>query len=203
MACARSGFCPCITASTCTQAWPPTTAVPAPPQVSDREWLATQPGTAERLAKAQGMLAAGQGEEVCFRALDIDGAAMTARRWNALAAVGGDDDYFSSDLTEAELRVRGWVKRGGGGISICTTATLATGSWHWKDMQVRSAGNAHSMAQRSVLMWPDRRTSMLPWPAYQRCCCCRGQTSMCHLEWTTWGWAGGCRQPWGPRRGCR
>lgn len=49
--------------------------------VSDREWLASQPGTAERLAKAEGMMAAGQGEEVCYRAFDIDGTAVTARRW--------------------------------------------------------------------------------------------------------------------------
>ncbi len=77
------------------------------PQVSDREWLATQPSTTAHLAQAAEMLAAGQGEEVCFCAHDIDGAAITARRWQALAGLGGDDDYFSSDLTDVQLKV-GW-----------------------------------------------------------------------------------------------
>lgn len=76
-------------------------------QVSDREWLATQPDTAARLAKAQEMVAAGRGEEVCFRADDIDGAAITARRWASLAGVGGDDDMFSSDLSDQQCQVRG------------------------------------------------------------------------------------------------
>ena len=76
-------------------------------QVSDREWLATQPDTAARLTKAADMIQAGQGEDTCFRAHDIDGAAVTARRWQALAAESGDDDYFSSDLSDDQLKVRG------------------------------------------------------------------------------------------------
>lgn len=74
-------------------------------QVSDREWLATQPGTRERLHSAEAMLAAGRGEEVCFRATDIDGAPVCARRWASLAAAGGDDDMFSADLSDRELQV--------------------------------------------------------------------------------------------------
>ena len=72
--------------------------------VSDREWLATQPDTAERLRRAEAMVAAGEGEEVCFRAVDIDGAAVSARRFYSLAGRGGDDDMFSSDFSDAELR---------------------------------------------------------------------------------------------------
>ena len=37
---------------------------------------------------------------------DDEGTAITARRWLSLAAVGGDDDMFSSDFTAAELQVR-------------------------------------------------------------------------------------------------
>ena len=77
-------------------------------QVSDREWLATQPETAALLSKAADMIQADQGEEACFRAHDVDGAAVTARRWQALAAEGGDDDYFSSDLGDDQLKVRNW-----------------------------------------------------------------------------------------------
>ena len=72
--------------------------------VSDREWLATQPDTVGRLQRAEAMVAAGQGEEVCFRAVDIDGAAMSARRFCSLAGRGGDDDMFSSDFSDAQLQ---------------------------------------------------------------------------------------------------
>ena len=71
--------------------------------VSDAEWLATQPDTAARVAAARELAAAGRGEEVAFRAWDVDGAPMTARRWLSLACPGGDDDMFSSSLTDAQL----------------------------------------------------------------------------------------------------
>lgn len=71
--------------------------------VSDPEWLATQAGTEERIATAQQMVEEGRGEEVAFRATDIDGAAMTARRWLSLAAPAGDDDMFSTHLSTAQL----------------------------------------------------------------------------------------------------
>ena len=73
--------------------------------VSDREWLATQPGTAAGLVAAEALRARGQAEEVAFRASAMDGAAVCARRWHALAAKGGDDDMFSSDLSDLELQV--------------------------------------------------------------------------------------------------
>jgi hypothetical protein len=49
------------------------------------------------------MEAEGRAEEVAFRATDVDGAAMTARRWLSLAEPGGDDDMFSSGLGDARL----------------------------------------------------------------------------------------------------
>lgn len=71
--------------------------------VSDAEWLATQPDTPQRTALARCMVAEGRGEEVAFRATDVDGAAMTARRWLSLAEPGGDDDMFSSSLRDERL----------------------------------------------------------------------------------------------------
>lgn len=71
--------------------------------VSDVQWLATQPGTAERTQAARQLVAEGRGEEVAFRATDVDGAAMTARRWLSLAVPGGDDDMFSSTLSDEQL----------------------------------------------------------------------------------------------------
>jgi pimeloyl-ACP methyl ester carboxylesterase len=82
---------------------PPLLATVLQAPVSDREWLATQPQTASRLELAYFMLTSGRGEEVAFRANDIDGAAVSARRWWALAAKGGDDDMFSSDMEPSEL----------------------------------------------------------------------------------------------------
>ncbi len=71
--------------------------------VSDVEFLSLLPGTAERIERAAAMAAAGQGEEIAFRATDIDGAPMTARRWLSLACPGGDDDMFSSSLSDEQL----------------------------------------------------------------------------------------------------
>lgn len=71
--------------------------------VSDVEWLATQPDTAARLAAARRLAADGRGEEIAFRAFDVDGAPMTARRWLSLAEPGGDDDMFSRALTDDQL----------------------------------------------------------------------------------------------------
>ncbi|PSC72892.1 UPF0613 -like [Micractinium conductrix] len=71
--------------------------------VSDVEWFATNPPTAERLALARAMVEQGKGEEIAFRIKEYDGAAITARRWLALAEPGGDDDMFSSALSDAQL----------------------------------------------------------------------------------------------------
>jgi pimeloyl-ACP methyl ester carboxylesterase len=89
--------------------------------VSDQEWLAARPETASRLAAARVLVAAGRGEEVAFVAGDLDGAPVSARRWFALAAARGDDDMFSGDLTEEELRAAGRL----GGLAAGGVPTLA------------------------------------------------------------------------------
>jgi pimeloyl-ACP methyl ester carboxylesterase len=71
--------------------------------VSDSEWLASQPDTKERTALAWQMVAEGEGQEVAFRVFETDGAPMTARRWLSLAMPGGDDDMFSSSLSDDQL----------------------------------------------------------------------------------------------------
>jgi pimeloyl-ACP methyl ester carboxylesterase len=76
--------------------------------VSDREFLATLRATPARLAAAQALLAAGRGAELLPRCGDDedeeDDTPVCAARFVALAAVGGADDFFSSDLSDAQLR---------------------------------------------------------------------------------------------------
>lgn len=69
--------------------------------VSDREYLATLPETAGLLELAERMVAAGQGEAWMPR--QAGGTATTASRFLSLAGAGGDDDLFSSDLSDAQL----------------------------------------------------------------------------------------------------
>lgn len=63
-----------------------------------------QPDTTERISLALRLVKEGRSEDVAFRATDVDGAAMSARRWLSLAVPGGDDDMFSSSLTDAQLQ---------------------------------------------------------------------------------------------------
>jgi len=63
------------------------------------------PTTKERIEKAERMVSEGHGGDVCFIS-EFDGAAVSAQRWLSLAAKGGTDDMFSSDLTDEELKVR-------------------------------------------------------------------------------------------------
>ena len=82
---------------------PPLLGVILQAPVSDREWLATQPGTVEGISAARKLVESGRPDDVAFRAMDIDGAALSASRWLSLAAPGGEDDMFSSDLNDDEL----------------------------------------------------------------------------------------------------
>lgn len=76
-------------------------------QVSDREFLATLNATAGLLKKARSMVNEGLGEDILFRDYEGgEGAPVCARRFLSLADKGGDDDMFSSDLTDDELKVR-------------------------------------------------------------------------------------------------
>ncbi len=80
-----------------------------PLQVSDREALAyVYSGTPALIEEAQAMVAEGKGEDILTRRWDSGGASgtpITARRYLSFTVPGGDDDMFSSDLTDAELKV--------------------------------------------------------------------------------------------------
>ena len=80
-----------------------------PLQVSDREALAyVYSGTPALIEQAQAMVAEGKGEDILTRRWDsggADGTPITARRYLSFTVPGGDDDMFSSDLTDAELKV--------------------------------------------------------------------------------------------------
>jgi pimeloyl-ACP methyl ester carboxylesterase len=70
--------------------------------VSDREYLATQPHIQADLRFAQDAMLRGEGFALLPRRSDGD-VPMSAARMVALAARGGEDDMFSSDLTDQEL----------------------------------------------------------------------------------------------------
>ena len=78
-------------------------------QVSDREALAyVYSGTPALIEQAQAMVAEGKGEDILTRRWDSGGASgtpITARRYLSFTVPGGDDDMFSSDLTDEELKV--------------------------------------------------------------------------------------------------
>ena len=61
----------------------------------------------ERLGAAQQLSTTGKAEEILFRDWDMRGAPVCARRFLSLAAYDGDDDIFSSDFSDAQLKVRG------------------------------------------------------------------------------------------------
>ncbi|KAF9322061.1 hypothetical protein BG003_008252 [Podila horticola] len=66
--------------------------------VSDREFMTSSLDMyGKYLRLAQRMILDGKGQELMIR--EVDSAPITAYRFSSLAAVGGDDDMFSSDLT--------------------------------------------------------------------------------------------------------
>ena len=85
---------------------PPLLGVVLQAPVSDREYLGTLPTTPSALSKAQALVDAGRSDDVAFRAMDFDGAAIAATRWLSLAGKGGEDDMFSSDLSDDELKAQ-------------------------------------------------------------------------------------------------
>lgn len=70
--------------------------------VSDREYMATLPHTAENIFLASSMVAKGEGHALLPRTSHED-TPITATRFLSLAAPGGEDDMFSSDLTDEQL----------------------------------------------------------------------------------------------------
>ncbi|KAF5204552.1 hypothetical protein FRX31_005856 [Thalictrum thalictroides] len=73
--------------------------------VSDREYKATLPETAAMIDLASSMISEGRGMDLMPREAD-PGAPMTAYRYHSLCSYMGDDDMFSSDLSDDQLRMR-------------------------------------------------------------------------------------------------
>ncbi|CAN6165582.1 unnamed protein product [Urochloa humidicola] len=73
--------------------------------VSDREYRATLPETAEMIDLAAKMISEGRGMDLMPREANPD-APITAYRYHSLCSYMGDDDMFSSDLSEDQLRQR-------------------------------------------------------------------------------------------------
>lgn len=73
--------------------------------VSDREYKATLPETASMIDLAAKMISDGRGSEFMPREADPC-APITANRYHSLCAYNGDDDMFSSDLSEDQLKQR-------------------------------------------------------------------------------------------------
>ncbi|KAF8388001.1 hypothetical protein HHK36_026667 [Tetracentron sinense] len=73
--------------------------------VSDREYRATLPETAAMIDLASTMIHEGRGMELMPREANPD-APITAYRFHSLCAYMGDDDMFSSDLSDDQLTMR-------------------------------------------------------------------------------------------------
>ncbi|WVZ62434.1 hypothetical protein U9M48_012188 [Paspalum notatum var. saurae] len=73
--------------------------------VSDREYRSTLPETAEMIDLAAKLISEGRGMDLMPREANPD-APITAYRYHSLCSYMGDDDMFSSDLSEDQLRQR-------------------------------------------------------------------------------------------------
>ncbi|WJX90474.1 hypothetical protein P8452_72370 [Trifolium repens] len=73
--------------------------------VSDREYQSTLSQTAAMIDLAAKMISEGRGSEIMPREADPC-APITAYRYHSLCAYNGDDDLFSSDLSDDQLRMR-------------------------------------------------------------------------------------------------
>ncbi|XVF64966.1 hypothetical protein PTKIN_Ptkin09bG0209200 [Pterospermum kingtungense] len=73
--------------------------------VSDREYKATLPETAAMIDLSSTMIKEGRGSELMPKEADPS-SPITAYRYNSLCAYMGDDDMFSSDLSDDQLRMR-------------------------------------------------------------------------------------------------
>ncbi|KAK9137185.1 hypothetical protein Sjap_007779 [Stephania japonica] len=73
--------------------------------VSDREYRASLPETAAMIDLASTMISEGRGIDLMPREANPD-APITAYRYHSLCAYMGDDDLFSSDLSDDQLRMR-------------------------------------------------------------------------------------------------
>lgn len=73
--------------------------------VSDREYRATLPETAAMIDLASNMIREGRGSELMPTEADPC-APITAHRYHSLCAYNGDDDMFSSDLSDDQLKTK-------------------------------------------------------------------------------------------------
>ncbi|KAG8370163.1 hypothetical protein BUALT_Bualt14G0088700 [Buddleja alternifolia] len=73
--------------------------------VSDREYKATLPETASMIDLASKMIGEDRGSELMPREANPD-SPITAQRYYSLSAYNGDDDIFSSDFSEDQLKQR-------------------------------------------------------------------------------------------------
>ncbi|XP_023746987.1 UPF0613 protein PB24D3.06c [Lactuca sativa] len=73
--------------------------------VSDREFRATLPETAGMIDLASKLIAEGRGSDLMPREANPD-TPITAYRFHSLCAYMGDDDMFSSDLSDDQLKQR-------------------------------------------------------------------------------------------------
>ncbi|XP_073050245.1 UPF0613 protein PB24D3.06c [Primulina eburnea] len=73
--------------------------------VSDREYKATLPETSSMIDLASKMLSDGRGLELMPQEANPD-SPITAYRYHSLCAYNGDDDMFSSDFSEDQLKQR-------------------------------------------------------------------------------------------------
>ncbi|KAK4379902.1 hypothetical protein RND71_001764 [Anisodus tanguticus] len=71
--------------------------------VSDREYKATLPDTASMIDLASNMISEGRESELMPREANPD-APITAFRYHSLCAYNGEDDLFSSDFSDDQLR---------------------------------------------------------------------------------------------------
>ncbi len=110
-----------------TQTQPPTrapiAAIILQAGISDREALPLSLPTStitSTTALAHSYLASARGHDILpSSATDLTfGASPSAARWLSLAERGGDDDYFSSDLSDAELE-GGFGVVGRSGVPVC------------------------------------------------------------------------------------
>ncbi|KAJ8622639.1 hypothetical protein MRB53_031168 [Persea americana] len=73
--------------------------------VSDREYRATLPETAAMIDLAETMIKQGHAMDLMPKEANPD-APITAYRYHSLCAYMGDDDMFSSDLSDEQLRMK-------------------------------------------------------------------------------------------------
>lgn len=71
--------------------------------VSDREYKATLPNTASMIDLASNMISEGHEQELMPREANPD-APITAYRYHSLCAYNGEDDLFSSDFSDDQLK---------------------------------------------------------------------------------------------------